>query len=319
MRLAAPTGSWQRRQLPRVRSQPAHRRHRGTGDTLMHPAVPNGRRQENPVTSDLIRKYTGHDITDDAVAAARHATGALPVIAAAIDDTCHALSSTEAALTRNTDTIAAHLADVRCALAVGPGEPAPALDPLGVLHGHGPRLSALTVQRATQIGHLQALIRIWLAHHQPAPPPTADRAEPIRRFAERIVAAIDDDISEGIVPAGVGSSTDLHRYLDGSDYLIAAGVPYDGTDDSIGLTVAVQGLVVARLRAPGRTFCTHGTCRFAAHDHTTRQGPDGVDLDVAVPLRCRHCDQPAHYEQRLDDYRHDDPAVPDCRLIHRDD
>lgn len=271
------------------------------------------------MTLHLVRKYTGHDITHDAVTAARHASGTLPVLAAAIVDTCHALTTTEANLTRCADTIAGHLADVRRALNAGPGEPAPTLDPLGVLQAHGPRLNALTVQRATQISHLQALARIWLAHHQPHQTPTAERAEQVRHVAERILAAIDDDISEGTVPAGIGSFTDLHRYLDAGDYLIAAGVPYDGTKDSIDLAVAAQGLVVASLRTPGRPFCTHGTCRFAAHDHTTSQGPDGADLNAAVPLRCRHCDQPAHYDQRLDDYRHDDPAAPDCFLIHRDD
>ncbi|MEV0810949.1 hypothetical protein [Micromonospora sp. NPDC050200] len=81
----------------------------------------------------------------------------------------------------------------------------------------------------------------------------------------------------------------------------------------------MQGLVVARLRAPGRTFCTHEACTFATHDHTTTQSPDGEDLHTAAPMRCRHCGQPAHYDSRLDDYRHDDPAAPDCFLIHRDD
>ncbi|MCX5122013.1 hypothetical protein OG992_33150 [Micromonospora sp. NBC_00362] len=270
------------------------------------------------MTLRLVRKYTGHDITDDAIAAARQASGTLPVLAAAIVDTCYALTSTEANLARCADTIAGHLADVRRALSAGPDEPAPTLDPLGVLQAYGPRLTALTVQRATQISHLHALAQIWLAH-QPHQPPAAGRAEQARHFAERIVAAIDEDISAGTVPGGIGSFVDLHRYVDANDYLIVAGVPYDGTADSIDVAVAVQGLVVASLRTPGRPFCTHGTCRFAAHDHTTSQGPDGADLDAAVPLRCRHCDQPAHYDRRLEEYRHDDPAAPDCFLVDRDD
>ncbi|MBM0260107.1 hypothetical protein [Micromonospora sp. 4G55] len=194
-----------------------------------------------------------------------------------------------------------------------------ASNPIGVLQAQGPRLDALIAQRAAQISHLRALVRIWLAHHQPHQPSAGEPAEQVRRFADLILAAIDEDISQGVVPAGIGSFVDLHRYLDANDYLITAGVPYDGTQTSIDLTAAVQGLVVAQLRTPGRRFCTHGTCRFAAHDHTTAHGHDDADLDAAVPMRCRHCGQSTHYERCLDDYRHDDPAVPDCFLIHRDD
>ncbi|MCO1593773.1 hypothetical protein M8C17_01175 [Micromonospora sp. RHAY321] len=270
------------------------------------------------MTLHLIGKYTGHDIPDDTLAA-RTRGGAPAVLAAALADACHALTGTETDLARCADTIAARLDDVRRALAARPGEPAPTINPTGVLQADGPRLDALSAQRAAQISHLRALVRIWRAQHQPHQPPTGDSADQVRRFAERIVAEIDDDISEGIVPAGVGSFTDLHRYLDANDYLICAGVPYDGTPASIDLTRSVQDLVVARLRTPGRRFCTHGTCTFAAHDHTNAHGPDGTDLDAAVPLRCRHCGQPAHYDARLEDYRHDDPAVRDCFLIHRDD
>ncbi|RKN46164.1 hypothetical protein [Micromonospora endolithica] len=179
-------------------------------------------------------------------------------------------------------------------------------------------MDTLTAQRATHITHLRALVRIWPAHHTPDTP-TTDQAGRVRRYAETIVAAIDDDISEGIVPAGIGSYADLHRYIDANDYLIAAGVPYDGTQASIDLTVAVQGLVVARLRHGDRPYCTHGACNYPAHDHTTAYDPNGQDLNQAPPMRCRHCDRPAHYDARLDDYRHDDPATPDCFLIHRDD
>jgi hypothetical protein len=42
---------------------------------------------------------------------------------------------------------------------------------------------------------------------------------------------------------------------------------------------------------------------------------DGEDLDQPVPMRCLHCDQPAHYDEKLRRYRHDDPQAPDCFLI----
>ncbi|MFV2114215.1 hypothetical protein ACFHW0_18005 [Micromonospora sp. LOL_025] len=41
-------------------------------------------------------------------------------------------------------------------------------------------------------------------------------------------------------------------------------------------------------------YCTHGTCAFPAHDHTTAYDPDGHDISQAQPMRCRHCGQPAH-------------------------
>ncbi|MGK5741514.1 hypothetical protein [Micromonospora sp. URMC 103] len=270
------------------------------------------------MTLHLVRKYTGHDITDDSLTAAHQQGGPLGMLATALTHTCHTLNATEAELTRCAETITAHLADIHRVLAAGPDEPAPTLNPTGVLQAHGPRLDTLTAQRATDISHLRALTRIWLAHHAQQPS-GENRAEQVRSFADQILAAIDDDISEGIVPAGIGSFVDLHRYLDANDYLIAAGVPYDGTEDSMALITAVQGLVVARLRTPGRPFCTHGACTFAAHDHISTTGSNGEDLEQSAPLRCRQCGQPAHYDSRLKDYRHDDPAVPDCFLIHRDD
>ncbi|PZG15605.1 hypothetical protein C1I95_19220 [Micromonospora craterilacus] len=148
---------------------------------------------------------------------------------------------------------------------------------------------------------------------------TVSPDERVSRYADVICAAIDDDISEGVVPPGIGSFVDLHRYLDANEYLIDASVPYDGTQASLDLTNTVQNLVVARLRTPGRRFCTYGDCAFDAHDHTTVKSPDGADLDDAVPMRCQHCGQLAHYDARLEDYRHDDPAAPDCFLVHRDD
>ncbi len=139
----------------------------------------------------------------------------------------------------------------------------------------------------------------------------------IAGYAERIMTDIDDDIAGGALPASVRSFTDLHDYLDANDYLQAAGVPYDATPATIDVIVAVQEEVNRRLADPGRPYCTYGTCHYAKHDHTTTQGPDGQELDPPVPMRCNDCGQPAHYDEKLEDYRHDDPAAPDCFLIHR--
>jgi len=139
----------------------------------------------------------------------------------------------------------------------------------------------------------------------------------IAGYAERIMTDIDDDIAGGALPASVRSFTDLHDYLDANDYLQAAGVPYDATPATIDVVVAVPEEVNRGLADPGRPYCTYGTCHYAKHDHTTTQGPDGQELDPPVPMRCNDCGQPAHYDEKLEDYRHDDPAAPDCFLIHR--
>ncbi|GAB3147143.1 hypothetical protein GCM10027290_29960 [Micromonospora sonneratiae] len=137
-------------------------------------------------------------------------------------------------------------------------------------------------------------------------------------YADHIMTEINGDISEGMVPPGVGSFADLHRYLDANDYLEDAGVPQHGAQADLDLAVAVQDEVSRRLRMPGRAFCTYGRCTFSTHDHTSTASENGQHLDREVPLRCAHCGHPAHYDTRLADYRHDDPAVPDCFLIRRD-
>lgn len=103
-----------------------------------------------------------------------------------------------------------------------------------------------------------------------------------------------------------------------NDYLDDAGLPHYSSQADLDLANAVTDEVSRRLRTPGRPFCTHGRCTFSAHDHTTSAGPDGQHLDREVPLCCAHCGHPAHYDTRLQDYRHDGPAVPDCFLIRRD-
>jgi hypothetical protein len=92
-------------------------------------------------------------------------------------------------------------------------------------------------------------------------------------------------------------------------------VPHGTTRAAIDLIVDVQEAVNALLRAPGRPWCTYGTCRYAGHDHTTTVAGDGSDLDTAVAMHCSHCGQPAHYVDKLGDYRHDNPDAPDCFLI----
>ncbi|WP_204002999.1 hypothetical protein [Micromonospora andamanensis] len=109
------------------------------------------------------------------------------------------------------------------------------------------------------------------------------------------------------------------RYADHSmTELDDAGLPHYSSKADLDLANAVTDEVSRRLRTPGRPFCTYGRCTFSAHDHTVSPGPDGQHLEREVPRRCAHCGRPAHDDTRLQDYRHDDPAVPECFLIRRD-
>ena len=137
----------------------------------------------------------------------------------------------------------------------------------------------------------------------------------IAGWAAQILTAIDDSIAEGALPTTVRSFTELHDYCDANDFLIEAEVPYDATDATIALIVAVQDAATAALRAPGRAWCTYGTCRYPGHDHTTTQDHDGNDLHAPAPMHCPDCGQPTHYDTRLGDHRHDHPDAPTCLLI----
>ncbi len=169
-----------------------------------------------------------------------------------------------------------------------------------------------------------AAVRAALTLHgadeaEPATPqPQADVAAQVDRYVADIIAAIDGDIAEGALPGSVACFGDLHTYLDANAYLDEAGVPMPTAAGGLDIIVAVQDEVSRRLSAPGRVHCTYGACAYPRHDHTTTQGPDGGDLDEPVAMFCEHCGQPAHYDEKLRRYRHDDPATPDCFLISRD-
>ena len=147
-------------------------------------------------------------------------------------------------------------------------------------------------------------------------PPTAIQ---IGHWADLIIAAIDDDIGEGALPASVRSFTDLHDYCDANTYLQDAAVPFDATTAAHELTVSVQEEVDRRLQAPGRPWCTFGACPYPRHDHTTTTGDDdGAELPEPVAMHCQHCGHAAHYDEKVHRYRHDDPTVADCFLIQPD-
>ncbi len=141
----------------------------------------------------------------------------------------------------------------------------------------------------------------------------------ISTYADQIITEIDNDIAEGRIPASVRSFSELHNYLDANDYTVCVGIEYTGTDANYALINAVETEVSNRLAAR-TTYCTFGSCRYPGHDHTDEtdpDGPDGEDLPKLVGIVCRDCERPTHYDDKAQDYRHDDPVAPDCFLIRR--
>lgn len=53
-------------------------------------------------------------------------------------------------------------------------------------------------------------------------------------------------------------------------------------------------------------------CTNTLHDHEHRDDATGT---VATCADCKH---PMHYDYLIEAYQHDDPAAPNCFLIHRD-
>jgi hypothetical protein len=61
-------------------------------------------------------------------------------------------------------------------------------------------------------------------------------------------------------------------------------------------------------------------CTNLRHDHTTTIDGHGGTLDQPVPMRCGGCGLPAHYDEAIAGYQHDDPAAPACfQVRHQDD
>jgi hypothetical protein len=89
-----------------------------------------------------------------------------------------------------------------------------------------------------------------------APPPPG-HLEPRRQqptndhdtsVARRILALIDQDIADRILPANVRTYADLHTYVDANDYLDHAGVPGGSSQNVNDLVAAVQEKVTVARR-----------------------------------------------------------------------
>lgn len=69
----------------------------------------------------------------------------------------------------------------------------------------------------------------------------------IRKYADKIMEMIREDVAEGIVPATVTDFGELHSHLDANDYLIHAGQVYDASEESCDEINAIETEVSRRL------------------------------------------------------------------------
>lgn len=111
--------------------------------------------------SQLITKYTGHHLDPAALIADRQVTGTAAALAAAIGQAALNIDDTETELTRLTPSITHHLTRVSTTITAQPGQPAPALNPVGELQEHARKFDTLIAVREERIQHLRALIQIW--------------------------------------------------------------------------------------------------------------------------------------------------------------
>ncbi|GAA4201721.1 hypothetical protein [Actinocatenispora rupis] len=83
---------------------------------------------------------------------------------------------------------------------------------------------------------------------------------------------------------------------------VRGDTPGDGGSHDLGLVYEVTALD------------DPAVCANPGHDHTAH---DTTGTAIDGPHRCGHCGRPAHWDEQVDDYQHDDPTAPDCFLIRR--
>lgn len=154
----------------------------------------------------------------------------------------------------------------------------------------------------------------------PQPEPTAQQLD---TWAHDIMRAVVDDIAEHRIPLGVRTFSELHNYVDANEYLLATSCPW-GRDvatqaDDCGvryhndLTERVEGLLVAT--ADALAIDLKGKCTNAKHEHTDDCDPQGLPFNgYRVPMVCYHCQLPAHWDEQLGWYQHDEIGKPCWRL-----
>ncbi|MGC4808743.1 hypothetical protein [Micromonospora sp. DT233] len=124
--------------------------------------------------NQLVLKYCGVKIDDQALDNVLYADTSRPTVASELRGVLAALISTEAQIAALLPTISQSLRDVERVLTASPGDRTPPIDSTGVVQARGPRLDALLGRRSAQIEHLRAMTRLWATHH--ATPPTTSPA-----------------------------------------------------------------------------------------------------------------------------------------------
>lgn len=153
----------------------------------------------------------------------------------------------------------------------------------------------------------------------PVPEPASEQLD---KWAHEIMAMIVDDIAEHRIPLGIRTFSDLHSYVDANEYLLATACPW-GSDvatqaDDCGVrhhnavTDRVQALLVAT--ADMLAYDLELACTNDKHTHTEREDPRERALDYEIPMTCHHCYLPAHYDESIGWYQHDETGHPCWRL-----
>jgi hypothetical protein len=135
-------------------------------------------------------------------------------------------------------------------------------------------------------------------------------------YAEHIMTAIGETVAEGALPLSARTFAALHSYLDANDFLTDAGVPMPTDPGGVDAIAAVQAEVDRRLADPARPWCTYGACDYPRHDHTTTVDRDGMSVAEPIAMLCNDCGEPTHWDEKLAEYRHDDPQAEPCFLVH---
>lgn len=106
------------------------------------------------------------------------------------------------------------------------------------------------------------------------------RAGAVERYADEIMQMIDDDISEGVVPADVASFVDLHDHVDANEYTLCAGVPFDlmaDDDDGMDLVYEVEAEVARRLAERAAYAATDDDREYVVIDGNVRYMVHGIN------------------------------------------
>lgn len=137
--------------------------------------------------------------------------------------------------------------------------------------------------------------------------------EQLDGWAHDIMAMVAEDIAAHRIPLGIRTFSDLHSYVDANEYLLATPCPWgsdaSNQDDECGvrfhndLSDRVQVLLVAT--ADMLAYNLELACSNPQHGHTDERDPRDRKLDYQIPMTCYHCSLPAHWDETIGWYQHD--------------